>query len=188
MPDSYRKLFLLMVLALLAMLVWGMFDEERLPQKRPEPPQAAYYFRDFQLHVTGSDGRLDYILRGERLVHYRQTGVSLVNQPRWTIYMPKGAPWYGRADNARVSAGGSEVHLQGDVRFHRPATSTNPAITLQTQRLHLRPREGYAETNRPVTVYGHDFHLNATGARAWLHEQRIELLAEVKGYYETAGH
>lgn len=188
MANARRhRLFPAAVFALLAMLAWWLSDEQHPAQQQPsQGPRAAYYFRNFDLHVTRSDGRAAYDLRGTRMIHYQQADVSLLEQPVWTVYMPTGAPWYGRSDNGRISAGGNEVQLRGDVRLHRPPTSVNPAITLETQRLHLRPREDYADTDMPVTIYGRDFRVNGTGARAWIRKQRVELLAEVKGHYEAS--
>lgn len=183
-----RRVFPVTVFGLLAILAWWLFDEQRPVQQRPEKAQAAYFFRDFHLHVTGSDGHAEYDLRGKHMIHYEQSDVSLLERPAWTVYMPTGAPWYGRSDDARAAAGGRKVQLRGNVRLHRPSTSANPAITLETQRLNLHPREDYADTDTPVTIYGKDFRVNATGARAWMHKQRVELLAEVKGYYEVSTH
>lgn len=188
MASSRRRLFPAAVFGLLAMLAWWVFDEQRPVQQQSREPQVAYYFRDFVLHVTRPDGHADYDLRGKRMIHYQQTDVSVVEQPVWTVYMPTGAPWYGRSEHGRVTAGGSEVQLHGNVRLHRPSTPLNPAITLEAQRLHLRPREDYADTDTPVTIYGRDFRIDATGARAWMRTQRVQLLAEVKGHYEATSH
>lgn len=183
-----NRLFPFGAVVALAILAWWRFDE-RQPEQRPsEQTQTTYYFADFSLHVTRPDGRTDYTVRGKRMVHYQQADVSIIEQPVWTVYMPSGAPWYGRSDNGRMWAGGSEVLLRGKVRLNRPASSVNPSIALETQRLHLLPHEDYADTDTPVTVYGRDFHIDATGARAWMRTQRVQLLAEVEGYYAAASH
>ncbi|HET8700181.1 MAG TPA: LPS export ABC transporter periplasmic protein LptC [Nitrococcus sp.] len=184
-----RRVFPAAVLGLLAIFAWWIFDEQQRPAPQPAtPPKIDYYFRDFELHVTRPDGRADYDVHGERMTHYQQSDVSLVEQPVWTVYMPSGAPWYGRSDNGRITAGGDEVQLEGDVRLHRPPTTANSEITLQTQRLHLRPREDYADTDMPVTVYGPDFRIDGIGARAWMSDQRVQLLTDVKGRYEVSSH
>ncbi len=180
------RLFPVVVFGLLAPLAWWLFGEQRPVRPRSEQPQTTYYLGDFDLHVTRPDGRADYDVRGKRMVHYRQTDVSLIEQPVWTVYTSTGAPWQGRSDNGRIAAGGSEVQLYGSVRLHRPASTENTAITLKTQRLHLRPHEDYADTDTPVTVYGRDFRIDGIGARAWLHKQRIQLLAAAKGYYAAS--
>lgn len=188
---SFRRhrLFPAVVFGLLAFLAWWLFDERRTVQRHPEKqPQVTYYLRDFHLHATRPDGRPDYAIRGKRMIYYQKADVSLIEQPVWTVYVPTGAPWQGRSDEARTAAAGSEVQLHGDVRLHRPATSVNPAITLKTQRLHLRPHEDYADTDAPVTVYGRDFRIEAIGAQAWMGKQRVQLLAEVKGRYDVPSH
>ncbi|MDN5870447.1 MAG: LPS export ABC transporter periplasmic protein LptC [Nitrococcus sp.] len=184
-----HRLFPALVFALLALLAWWLFDEQPTVQRHSQKQlQATYYFRDFHLQATRPDGRRDYAIRGKRMTYYQKADVSRIEQPVWTVYVPTGAPWQGRSDKARTAAGGSEVHLHGDVRLHRPATSVNPAITLKTQRLLLRPREDYAATDAPVTVYGRNFRIEAVGAQAWMRSQRVRLLAEVKGRYDVSSH
>ncbi|MDN5848865.1 MAG: LPS export ABC transporter periplasmic protein LptC [Nitrococcus sp.] len=184
-----QRLFPAVVFGLLAIVAWWLFDEQPSVQRHSEKqPQATYYFRDFHLHATRPDGRTDYAIHGKRMTYYQKADVSLIAQPVWTVYVPTGAPWQGRSDEARTAAGGSEVQLLGDVRLQRPATSVNPAITLKTQRLHLRPREDYAATDAHVTVYGRDFRIEAIGAQAWMRKQRVQLLAEVKGRYDVSSH
>lgn len=183
-----NRLFPSVAFVVLAILAWWLFDEKHPAQQPSEQAQATYYFTDFSLHVTRPDGRTDYTVRGKRMVHYQQSDVSVIEQPVWTVYMPSGAPWYGRSDNGRIWAGGNEVQLHGKVRLNRPASSANPSITLKTQRLHLLPHEDYADTDTPVTVYGRDFRIAGTGARAWMRTQRVQLLAEVKGYYAASNH
>ncbi len=84
-----------------------------------------------------------------------------------------------------MASKGTLVKLTGDVRIRRQAYDHHRGVTVLTEALTVRPKERYAETDRPATVLSEGARVNSIGLRAWLPQSRLELLARVRGKYET---
>ena len=55
---------------------------------------------------------------------------------------------------------------------------------LTTRDVQIRLADRYLETAAPVKAVMPGGELRAVGARVWLDQERLELLSEVRGFYE----
>ncbi|WP_435104654.1 LPS export ABC transporter periplasmic protein LptC [Arhodomonas sp. AD133] len=187
MRESNRAAFPLVALALMVALVWLSFGGERERADSGPPvrePQARYYATDVTLSATDDTGRPYYELTAPRAAYFPNEARWRIEAPRWHSLGAR-ADWQGDAENAVVADladGTQSVVLRGDVRLQR--TSPHP-LTLETPRLTLEPARHYAETDAAVTLRGPHSELRGQGARAWLDDERVELLANVRGRYAS---
>ena len=66
----------------------------------------------------------------------------------------------------------------------RTTTSGKLPVTVTTRDVLVHRADRYAETAAPVRAVTPDGEFRAVGARAWLDQERLELLSEVRGSYE----
>lgn len=181
-----RWLFPTVATALLSVLAWWGLAEREPPAPAGAPgvdePHAAYYARDFEVLVTDARGRPDYRVRAPSGAYFEGADRWRFTQPSWQVYGDQGVAWRGRAERGQSWQEGARASLSGDVRLRRPASGGDSV--LRTEHLELEPRRRYAETDRPVTITGPGYRLRGVGARAWLEEERMELLSQVEGWHD----
>jgi lipopolysaccharide export system protein LptC len=172
---------------LFAVFIWWPLSQEGVreaPVETVETTRADYYLTDFSLTRSDASGRWQYELEAQRLEHYPESDSWALQAPAMTLYMETGAPWYGRGERGRVWADGELARLEESVELWRPASAQNRASRLETRDVLLKPGEHYAETAAPVVLsQAGRGQLRGTGARAYLQEERYELLSNVKGSY-----
>lgn len=144
------------------------------------------YADNFQLVRMNPQGTRSYTLTAPRLVQLPGQEGTQVQQPAVDIFEHGTQPvWLLRAETGWVSADNEIIQLE-TVTFTRPATSGKYPMTLTTSKLTLYPRKDFAETAAPVRMDSPDSQVTATGLKAYLDENRLELLAEVRGRYVPA--
>lgn len=153
MRASYRLYPIIAVALLAAASVWL----ERL-SREPEaaPVSGMRNAPDFVAEQTrivgfGKDGSQRYSLIAERMTHYPDTDITLVDQPR--IELSSGArDMKIRAEHGEVSPGGERIDFSGKVEALREGDSGEPATTFVSERLSVWPDDHRAETTAPVVL------------------------------------
>jgi lipopolysaccharide export system protein LptC len=110
-----------------------------------------------------------------------------IEQPVLDWYQPDGQTreWRLQAEQGWVAADQQSVRLEGEVKMVRTADSGKPPMTITTRDVLVRPDERYAETAAPTRAVTPHGEFRAVGVRAWLDQERLELLSEVRGVYES---
>jgi lipopolysaccharide export system protein LptC len=154
----------------------GVLEDE------PAELGVGYYATDARLSGTGDDGRILYRVFA---ITVRQTPADgSVSLERVTIdYGPAARnPWTLRADTGTIPRGGKIIQLDGNVVAETRAADAVPA-TIRTDHLSYDTRTDVASTDRDVTIDYAGSAVHASGMRASLGENRLELLARVRGTY-----
>ncbi len=123
-------------------------------------------------------------MKSEYLAHYPDDDSTELTKPRITLYRKEGTPWLIRSDRGWVSAEGELVLLSGDVTIERTSGPENRPVTVYTDDLRIRPKDQYAETDKHVVMISQNDKTEAIGLRAYIQEGRLQLLDDVKVYYE----
>ncbi|GAB4289398.1 MAG: hypothetical protein Kow0096_02300 [Thiohalomonadaceae bacterium] len=181
-----RRLLAFLVLVALALLAhWlsGQREEaarERAAEARHVPE---YFLRDFIATTMNLAGRPDQRLAAAFMLRYADDGSMDLTEPRMTLYdtADDTPPWQIDAARGLVSGDGREVQLSGGVRLTRE--EAGGLLVLTTDAMRLRPKERYAETDAPVTLTNPEGRVDAVGMRAYMKEERLVLLAQVRGNY-----
>lgn len=187
-----RRILIATLLVALAVLLnnWlsGKREESRREKEEAGLHVPDYFLRDFTATTMNSAGRPDQRLQAALMQHFGDDGSMELTQPRLTLYANDkgGEPWQISAARGQVRAGGREVVLSGDVRMHR--SDNGQELELQTDNMLIRPQQRYAQTDAPVTVTAPQGRMTAVGLRAFLTDQRLELLSRVRGDYVPPQH
>ena len=152
-------------------------------------PQA--YMTDIALREYNPTGTLSNTLATRSAEYFQinpqQMGpqdYTLLEQPRMIFSSESGvSPWYLTAEQGRINQNGEQVTLLDNVQAQQQST-TQGLIELLTSELHLHTVRQYAETDKAVKMRAQQGQLDTLGMKAFLSEDRIELLSQVRGIYE----
>lgn len=123
----------------------------------------------------GRHGRLNYRWSAPQVDHFDRRGVVGLRNPHVVVYNRDGSRWITDARFGTVTDDNSHAVLRGDVNI----VNGDGSVAAYTQLLRGYPEWNYVETDRPVTVVGKADRTDAVGMRAWLDEERYELLSQV---------
>lgn len=142
-----------------------------------------YYLREARLSASGNDGRIRYRIEAAEVQQSPVDG-SISMRPVSIDYDPSAdIPWHLRADRGTMRAGDKMVRLSGNV-VATTRGADSPVATISTDYLDLDPGTEIASTRSKVVIEYAGSIVHATGLRAQLREDRLELLADVRGRYE----
>jgi lipopolysaccharide export system protein LptC len=179
----------LLVIALVAF--WDKSPNDLLneePDRASNFPQA--YMTDIELREYDTEGQLRNIMTTQAAEYFqvdpaRQStqDYTLIDRPRMIFNSTAGnAPWSVTAQQGRIGQDGVAM-LTTDVRVYQDSPKQG-LIEILTSELLIKTAEQYAETDKAVKMRAQQGHLDTIGMKAFLSEDRIELLSQVRGTYE----
>lgn len=186
---TIRSALSLVGLALLAGLSYGLLRlvESSLQRSTPvesrEPVLTIERFRAARMNIAGLR---EYVLEAPLLIQLAGQEGTQVQKPVMDWYQPDGQTreWRLRAENGWIAADQQQVRLESEVVMTRTAESGKSPVVITTRDVLVRPTEQYAETAAPILAVVPGGELRAIGARAYLNQERLELLSQVRGFYE----
>ncbi|MVW74741.1 LPS export ABC transporter periplasmic protein LptC [Pseudomonas xionganensis] len=186
-----RKPLNIAILACAALLLaalgyWNISPDNLSGQNRSVTPQDTvdFYTQNTTTVQYMADGTVHYRVTAERTEHLQTTDITLVSQPRLTLYRGKELPWNIKSERAEISPGGAEVELIDQVRIDRTDEKGRPTI-LTTTRLTVFPEKDYAQTRQAVRIDAANGVTTAQGMKAYLNDGRMHLLSNVRGQHEA---
>lgn len=173
----------LIAVALLAHWLSGLRDEAARERAAAARHVAEYFLRDFVATTMNLQGQPEQRMAAELMLRYADDDTMDLTEPRLTLYgeTTDVAPWQIDAAHGHVSDDGRQVQLGGGVRVTRE--ENGGVLELITDELLLRPKDRYAETDAPLTITHLQSRVDAVGMRAYMKEDRLVLLAQVRGNY-----
>ena len=177
-------------LALLAGLSYSLLRwvesslREPVPVESQEPVLVIQRFRAVRMTVAGLP---EYMLEAPLLKQLPGQLGTQVEQPQMDWYQPDGRTreWRLRSEQGWIAPNQEQVRLEGKVVMIRTAESGQPPVTMTTRDVLVRPDSRYAETAAPARAVTPGGELRAVGVRAYLDQERLELLSKVRGVYES---
>ena len=173
------------VLAILALLSYGLLLEMRSSLQPPKPldeQTPLLTIDDFLATRMNEQGRREYTLSAVHAVQLPDPRGGWLEQPVFILFEEEIIEWLLHAERAWVSHNYELIRLEGGVSLTRPATTDKPVL-ITTPKAWIRPAENYVETAEAVRAETPGGVLTSVGARAYLREQQVELLSEVRGNY-----
>ena len=176
-------------LALLAASSYGLLRwvesslREPVPVESREPVLVIQRFRAARMTAAGLR---EYVVEAPLLKQLPGQLGTQVEQPQMDWYQPDGQTreWRLRSGQGWIASDQKQIRLEGEVVMTRTAESGQPPVTLTTRDVLVRPDIRYAETAAPARAVTPGGELRAIGVRAYLDQERLELLSEVRGVYE----
>lgn len=143
-----------------------------------------FYLEEFTTTTMGESGKPDRVLKAARMVHYPDTDTHELTRPYMVLYHPERQPWHVESERGWVSAKGDVVLLLGKVHIWRDDEQGVLETEIRTRDLRVLPDSDYGETDKPVTIRAGRSESRGVGMRAFLDQDRLELLSQVHTVYE----
>lgn len=186
---SLRGLLPLLAIALAAAASWWLYqqvtqDHARRDGSQRHDPDA--FADDIDLRTLNARGKLEHRLWAKRLEHYPDDDSTALEAPALELYRPGEPPWRVHARQGRVSSGGAEILLEGDVDVRRDGNARLRPAQLTTSKLRVFPDRDYAETDAAVAYRSTGLEVRSLGMRAHFDTGQVELPARVRAIHQPA--
>lgn len=179
---KWARLHQLLIVALIAVLVWA-FQDKLLPPDSSEESSGAqvpdYSMKGFVITSYNEEGSPQLYLQASEMERYEDEGLTKLLAPYLVVASKEEDSWYLLAERGELIGEGEDVWLYGNVRIEKPESGSY----LLTEKVYYSASREYVETDVAVTFHDVDAKIEAVGMRAYLKEQRIEFLSNVRGQY-----
>ncbi len=178
---------------LLAIGSWAWWHNQRqtdtqTPEKLFSTHELDYFIEDFSVTTMTPQGKPARTLSARKMMHFRGTGITQLEQPLFHIYNQSASNWQAVSEQGELSRDGKTLLLSGDVEIDRSATSKGSAraMHISTSNLRINADEDYAETDDAVKITSDAGWVHGVGMQAWLREpSRIKFLSQTRAHYEA---
>ncbi len=179
-------LYLTVLAVLAASSVWLLREvrstlEAGAPARIETPPLVV---DRYLARAMDPDGRPEYTLEGPRFIEQPAGRGSHLERPRLTLYRNRAPAWTIDAEEAWVSPDGDLIRLEAGVVARRSGSAGQHPLVITTREVLVEPGTGLAETAAPARLETPGAELTAVGVRAFLDQDRIHLLSQVRGFYD----
>ncbi|WP_193165974.1 LPS export ABC transporter periplasmic protein LptC [Microbulbifer hainanensis] len=180
---------LVIVVALISAGLWFMESPpEQLVGKRPTPQEQNrapdLVIRDAKTRHFNQEGTLAYRVDADKITFFQfaRRDRADLTEPRILFYQGDQPKWRTVSRTGVAHNNGQRVVLRGDVEItEQPEPG---GVRLETQQITIKPRQEYAETDKLVTITAGPNRTQGKGLRAFLKQDRVEILSDVESSYE----
>lgn len=145
-----RTVIFTIVIILAGLTAWMQSDlikEEELSEAEAiKKNDADYYIENFTAIGMDINGKRQYVLEANRLVHYPYDDTSLLDKPHIIQFVPDRAPMHVYSETGWVSPNGEEVLLTGNVRVIRGRDSSGSGGVTTTDRMNIVLKEPISDS------------------------------------------
>jgi len=190
----WRKFIIPLGIAALAWLSMQWLDEQQARAPAPEVAEGREspdaYMEGIVMRSMNADGRPGHEVRAARAEHFERGDRTEFEAPFISFYRPDGRLWTLAAERGVARDGDREILLQGEVLIRRPSDPARPRgeadLRVRTRELRILSDEEFAETDQPATIEHRYGRVDAVGMKVWFKQERLQLLSQVHGIYETS--
>lgn len=179
MRTRGRIILILLVLTVGSFWLAERLDEDETKEAVKVEPIPDYTMTDVNSLNMNAEGEPQSRLQAEYLEHFETQARTELHEPRLELFRPARAALHVSAKRGWVTSGNETILLRGDVRFWEPAAEGAPVFEITTSEAYIYPQREYAETDKPATLTTRQSRTEGVGMRAYLQEQRIEMLNQV---------
>lgn len=185
LQDSKTYLYL-GVAALLSWLLVKLTGFELIEPGAVPPHSPDFFSTGYTKKEMDTSGRLKNQLIADKMTHYSDDGTTHLENPLMYFYNETTPPWKVRSEKGVMSADGKDLNLKGKVSVVREQAEGIKPVTINTSNVRVKPETSYAETDEWAELISAANRTTGTGMKLVFSEPvRVELLANVKGKYET---
>ena len=149
--------------------------------KSPGTPDAI--LKNISARTYRLDGSLQSRFEATQLTHFSTKNHSLFNQPDVWLYQNNQSPWHIRANEGAAWGGAKLIELKNKVRLTQAPSQSKPGNQIKTTQLNYLLHYQFAYTLAPIDFSQTGLAVNAIGMRAYLKQDRVQLLSKAKAVY-----
>jgi lipopolysaccharide export system protein LptC len=155
------------------------------PTEATVSPPLGYYLKGATLLGTNDQGRVFFRLEAESVTEDGERAALDLDSVRVEYHDNEDVSWQVSAARASAAQDQGYLELSGDVRLTNRVDAGTPATLIETEHLLLDPEAYLASTGEQVAVSIGDHRLAATGMKAYLKDDRLELESRVHGQFRN---
>lgn len=164
---------------LLATVQSALHQDDRTLRQGP-----VMYIDNFLATHMNGQGIRHYTLKAPHLVQLPQQQGTQVRHPEISVFEGGySREWLIYAEQGWMSADNQLIELQKQVRLKRSASSGKQPVVITTRNVSVHPDKDYLETGEAVHAKTPTTVLRGVGLKAYLDQDKIELLSNVRGSY-----
>ncbi len=183
-------LIVVMLVIIFLAIKYSGNDQEIATPLNTEKEFPQVFMTSVDMREFDADGALHYQLKTPLIRHFQvnektsENDYTLFDLPQ-ILFLGDGQKpaWYMTAQLGRSDNNGDLFTLSTDV-LAQQTSQTQGIISISTPELRLNTREQFADTDKAVTMRSAKTQLETIGMRAYIKQDRIELLSHVTGTYE----
>lgn len=137
--------------------------------------QVDYYLTDFTVLHTYPDGTMQYLVRGQHLVHQQSTGASNIVQPQLQARDVDNALITIHANSAIQAQKEGNIVLQGSVDVTKKSNTPAENFKLVTRDLSYNPKDQEISTQAKLQFTSPSGELTGQGFSTKLDEQELRI-------------
>ncbi len=137
------------------------------------------YMHDLTTLTMNQDGSVKNKLYADYMAHYPDDNTIELINPRLDIFRPDKPPTIITAEKGWVTEDNEVILLSGKARLIQLDAEGVRELEIITSDVRILMDQEYAETDKPATIFIKTTTLKATGMKAYLGENRLELLNNV---------
>lgn len=143
-----------------------------------------YFMEDFVLTTMDASGVPKHRISSIYMQHFPDDDTTELTKPSILMFRQSGPPWLIKSDRGAFTKDAELVLLSGHVIISRKSGPDNRAVQLFTDALKVHPKSEFAETDRKVVMISDSRRTEGIGMRAYIKQGQLQLLKDVKVYYE----
>jgi len=176
-----RWRLILILLPLTAVSFWVLYQLEEDDTGQPPAPETIPDYTMTNLNSLNMNvaGEPKTRLRADFMAHFESKDETELTNPMLEVFRPDKEPLYVRADQGWVTSGNEVILLQGNVRFWEKDSNGQLVLEVTTSEALVYPERDYAETDKPATLSTAKTTTDSIGMKAYMDEDRIEMLNQV---------
>ncbi|MBI2992882.1 MAG: LPS export ABC transporter periplasmic protein LptC [Gammaproteobacteria bacterium] len=145
-----------------------------------------YYMEDFTTLSMDTDGTPKNRLYAVYMAHYPDDDTTELLQPKLEIYRIERPPLFITAEKGWVTRNNDVILLRGSVRLWEDDELGKRTLQVDTTDVRVLLNDEYAETDQPAIIVSKRSTIRGAGIRAWMKENRLEVLRHERTTIEQA--
>lgn len=183
MNASRWPTLLLLLVAAVASGVLVLRNDEKVSDRASKPELGiGYYMKQAELVRIDENGRVLYRVQTDEATQRTRDGIIELDLVLVSYDPLTEVPWDLRADKGQILPDRNIIQLSGDV-IAKTRGEIQAPIRISTDYLELDTETYIADTDRDVTIDYTNNKVFATGLRAFLKEERLQLVSNVNGKF-----
>ena len=184
--DRWKLALILVVIAGITYWALDKLTEDDLTKLSKLAHYPDYYMENFTTLTMNQDGKPKNRLYADYMAHYPDDNTSELHQPKMEIFRENKQPINVRSDRGWVTSNNDVILLSGNVYLHQNDDDGKLKLELLAEDAKVLVDEKYAETDKPTTLISRKSTTTSVGMRAYLQEQRLEFLSNVRTTIESS--
>ena len=155
----------------------GNLVNDAISEQPQENNEADFFMINAVTTQFNATGEIDHSLTANEIKHFPVNDTTRAENPVITLLRANGTAWDISAKQGRITENNDIIDLWDSVELNR---NTPSKLNLKTKKLTIIASKNLAYTDQDVQIIDTSTHINATGMKAYLEENKIKFLSNVR--------